>query len=60
MDIQKLFILIPSLKDFNPRLSEITKMNTSSKSFSFLKKEPDIYSISDLKVKVIIKKYFRL
>ena len=37
-------------------MNEITKINTESKSFDFLKKEPEIYSISDLKKKYKIKK----
>ncbi|MFA5773556.1 MAG: hypothetical protein WC908_02690 [Candidatus Paceibacterota bacterium] len=32
-----------------PMFSEITNINTYSKSFSFLKKEPDIYSTSKIK-----------
>jgi hypothetical protein len=44
-------IIIPFPKDFNPKLSEITNINTYSHSFSFLKKEPDIYSVLDLKKK---------
>jgi len=46
-------VLIPFPKDFNPNLSEITNINAYSQSFLFLKKEPDIYSISDLKQKYV-------
>lgn len=35
----------------NQNLNEITNINTNSKSFDFLKHEPDIYSSSDLKKK---------
>ncbi len=34
-------------------LNEITQMNTHSKSFDFLKNEPDIYSLSDLKKRYV-------
>jgi len=44
-------VLIPFPKDFNPKISEITNINAYSKSFSFLKKEPELYSKSDLKEK---------
>ncbi|MEK7128560.1 MAG: hypothetical protein AAB933_03295 [Patescibacteria group bacterium] len=33
------------------RFSEITKINANSKSFDFLKKEPEIYSRKDIKQK---------
>ncbi|OGL86398.1 MAG: hypothetical protein A3K16_00675 [Omnitrophica bacterium RIFCSPLOWO2_01_FULL_45_24] len=34
---------------YNAALNEITNINAYSKSFDFLKDEPDIYSPSDLK-----------
>lgn len=33
----------------NNNLNEITNINANSSSFDFLKNEPDIYSIKDLK-----------
>ena len=42
-------VIIPFPKDFNPNLSEIANINAYSQSFSFLKKEPDIYTNSDIK-----------
>jgi len=35
----------------NENLNEITNINANSKSFDFLKYEPDIYSYSDIKKK---------
>ena len=46
-------VLIPFPKDFNPKTSEITNINAYSKSFSFLEKEPELYSKSDLKEKYV-------
>ena len=34
---------------YNSSLNEITNINAYSKSFDFLKDEPDIYSLSDLR-----------
>jgi hypothetical protein len=42
-------IMIPFPQDFNPNFSEITNINAYSRSFDFLKKEPEIYSLKDLK-----------
>jgi len=36
---------------YNSRFSDITNVNAYSGSFDFLKKEPDLYSIKDLKKK---------
>jgi len=36
-------------ENFNKELSEITNINANSASFDFLKDEPDIYSVDDLK-----------
>jgi hypothetical protein len=33
----------------NAELSDVTNVNTNSKSFDFLKEEPDLYSVDDLK-----------
>ena len=37
--------------NYKRNLNEITSINTNSRSFDFLKREPDIYSLSDLKKK---------
>ncbi|OGI66311.1 hypothetical protein A3A95_01740 [Candidatus Nomurabacteria bacterium RIFCSPLOWO2_01_FULL_39_18] len=42
-------VLIPFPAFWNGKLSEITNMNTYSKSFDFLKDEPEIYSVKDIK-----------
>jgi len=34
---------------YSPSVNDITNVNAYSKSFDFLKDEPDIYSVSDLK-----------
>lgn len=34
---------------YNAAVNNITNMNAYSKSFDFLKAEPDLYSVSDLK-----------
>ncbi len=44
-------VLIPFPAFWNGKLSEITNINTYSKSFDFLKDEPEIYSIKDIKTK---------
>lgn len=36
-------------REIHTQISDITKINASSSSFDFLKEEPDIYSINDLK-----------
>ena len=46
-------IMIPFPQDFNPNFSEITNINTYSRSFDFLKKEPEIYSLKDLKKRYV-------
>ncbi len=38
---------------YNPRFSDIANMNAYSQSFDFLKNEPDMYSLSDLKKKYV-------
>ena len=45
--IDALLIQFPSA--YNKDLNEITNINAHSKSFDFLKEEPEIYSVSDLK-----------
>ena len=35
--------------EFNAEVNDISNVNTYSPSFDFLKKEPDLYSVSDLK-----------
>ena len=42
-------LLIPFPENYNKDVSEITNFNAHSESFDFLKEEPDLYSISDLK-----------
>jgi ribosome-interacting GTPase 1 len=42
-------VLIGFPQAYNDSLSDITNVNAYSKSFDFLAKEPDIYSIADLK-----------
>lgn len=45
--IDALLIQFPSA--YNEDLNEITNINANSKSFDFLSKEPEIYSLKDLK-----------
>ena len=42
-------VLIPYPTAWNNKISEITNINAYSKSFDFLDKEPEIYSIKDIK-----------
>ena len=42
-------VLIPFPSLYNGKLSEITNINTYSKSFDFLVNEPEIYSLEDIK-----------
>ncbi len=44
-------VLIPFPSFWNGKLSEITNINTYSKSFDFLADEPEIYSVKDIKHK---------
>ncbi len=44
-------VLIPFPAFWNGKFSLITNINTYSKSFDFLAKEPEIYSIEDIKNK---------
>lgn len=44
-------VLIPFPHVWNSKLSDITNVNAYSQSFDFLKDEPDIYSIKDIKQK---------
>ncbi|OHA92976.1 MAG: hypothetical protein A3G47_03105 [Candidatus Zambryskibacteria bacterium RIFCSPLOWO2_12_FULL_39_45] len=44
-------VLVKFPDTYNPRFSDITNINAYSKSFDFLKDEPDIYSFSDMKKK---------
>ena len=45
--IEVLIIKFPSL--YNKEVSDITNINANSISFDFLKNEPELYSLSDLK-----------
>jgi PHD/YefM family antitoxin component YafN of YafNO toxin-antitoxin module len=38
---------------YNKEFDEITNINALSKSFDFLKHEPDLYSVTDLKKKYV-------
>lgn len=50
----KIEAIIMKYPDYlNLDLSEITNINANSGSFSFLKDEPDLYSIKDLKKKYV-------
>ncbi|HEV7424534.1 MAG TPA: hypothetical protein VGO21_05120 [Candidatus Paceibacterota bacterium] len=42
-------VLIPFPSLWNGKLTEITNINTYSRSFDFLKDEPEIYSTKDIK-----------
>ena len=44
-------VIVQFSPSYNESLNEITSINANSKSFDFLKSEPDIYSFSDLKKK---------
>ena len=44
-------LLMKFPRDYNKELNEITNVNAYSESFSFLEKEPETYSVSDLKKK---------
>tara|TARA_Y100000310_G_C20370462_1_gene663264 strand:+ start:284 stop:535 length:252 start_codon:yes stop_codon:yes gene_type:complete len=46
-------LLMKFPRDYNRELNEITNINAYSESFSFLEKEPDLYSINDLKIKYV-------
>lgn len=40
-------VIMPFNKNYNPELNETTNLAAISKSFDFLKDEPDLYSLSD-------------
>ena len=42
-------VIIAFPVNYNKNLNDITNINANSRSFDFLKDEPDIYDISDLK-----------
>lgn len=44
-------VLIGFPQNYNSSANDITNVNTYSESFDFLKKEPEIYTVSDLKKK---------
>lgn len=46
-------VIIKFPDNLNKKVSNITNFNANSTSFDFLKDEPDIYSIDDLKVKYV-------
>ena len=45
--IDAIVIAFPS--NYNKNLNDITNINTNSGSFNFLKNEPNIYSVNDIK-----------
>ena len=49
--IEALIMKFP--ENLNKDVNEITNVNANSKSFEFLEKEPDLYSINDLKNKYV-------
>ncbi|MFC1756887.1 hypothetical protein ACFLZC_01885 [Patescibacteria group bacterium] len=44
-------VIIKYPENINNNLNEITNINMSSSSFKFLEKEPNLYSVKDLKKK---------
>ena len=44
-------LLMKFPRDYNKELNEITNVNAYSESFSLLEKEPETYSVNDLKKK---------
>ena len=46
-------LLIQFPQAYNSDVNDITNINANSKSFNFLSKEPEIYSVSDLKKKYV-------
>lgn len=46
-------IIMKFPQHFNKKVSEVTNINANSKSFNFLKDEPDLYSVCDLKDKYV-------
>ncbi|MEK7175225.1 MAG: hypothetical protein AAB693_00240 [Patescibacteria group bacterium] len=42
-------ILIQFPANYNENLNDVSNINANSKSFDFLKDEPDLYNLSDLK-----------
>ena|SRR3989344_871317 len=46
-------VLIGFPQDYNESLGDITNVNAYSKSFDFLAKEPDLYSVADLKKRYV-------
>lgn len=46
-------VLIGFPQMYNDSLNDITNVNSYSKSFDFLDREPDLYSVSDLKKRYV-------
>lgn len=42
-------VIIAFPTNYNKNLNDITNINTNSRSFDFLKDEPDIYNLGDIK-----------
>ncbi len=40
-------------ENINPKLTEITNINANSSSFDFLKDDPELYSVKDLKKRYV-------
>lgn len=49
--IEALLIQFPAA--YNKNVNDITNVNAASRSFDFLKDEPELYSVSDLKKKYV-------
>ncbi|MBU1091506.1 hypothetical protein KKA27_01420 [Patescibacteria group bacterium] len=46
-------IIIKYPENINKKVNKITNINANSSSFDFLKEEPDIYSVKDLKKRYV-------
>jgi hypothetical protein len=46
-------LIIRYPEHLNADLSDVTNVNANSRSFSFLAKEPDLYSVDDLTKKYV-------
>jgi hypothetical protein len=44
-------LIIPFPEQYNADVNDITNINTYSRSFDFLKEEPDLYQVTDVKKK---------
>lgn len=46
-------LIIKYPENFNKDLNEVTNFNANSSSFDFLKEEPDLYNVSDLRKRYV-------